>query len=301
MIGRWTPAHRKAAMIAGWIIATILVVICARTVDWRRALELLERVRPAWLLAAVAANAGILICWAAFWRALRPPDETRHTYGRMFEIVATASSLMNTVPFGGGHASSIVLLARRGEMTHRSALSVFALDQLGEGLAKLAIFLLVAAVAPLPTWMRAGVLTATLVVGVLFVVLTVASRWAVELAILKAPRRSATALSCVLGMKVAQLLGVAAVQYAFGADLPLSGTVLVLAAITLGTMVPLSPGNLGTFEASAFLAYRYLGVSPEQALSLAVMQHVCFMLPAVGVGYFFVSAHALSKSAMASR
>ena len=76
---------------------------------------------------------------------------------------------------------------------------------------------------------------------------------------------------------------------------------MVLAAVVLGTMLPVAPGNLGTYEASVFVTYRYLGVSPEQALALAIAQHVAFMLPAVGIGYLFVSAQALARSAIASR
>jgi uncharacterized membrane protein YbhN (UPF0104 family) len=71
--------------------------------------------------------------------------------------------------------------------------------------------------------------------------------------------------------------------------------------VIVATMLPISPGNVGTYEASVFLAYRYLGVAPEVALSLAIVQHVCFMLPAVGVGYSYLSAQALSRSAIASR
>jgi uncharacterized membrane protein YbhN (UPF0104 family) len=66
-------------------------------------------------------------------------------------------------------------------------------------------------------------------------------------------------------------------------------------------MIPIAPGNLGTFEASAFVAYRYLGLPADQALSLAIVQHVCFMVPSVGIGYLFFSAQTLSRSVMASR
>jgi uncharacterized membrane protein YbhN (UPF0104 family) len=212
---------------------------------------------------------------------------------------------MNTMPFAGGHASALVLLIRRGAMTRNGAFALMALDQLGEGLAKLIIFLLTALLAPLPSWMRAGMMTLSCGIAVWFVVLIVASRWrwegARQLSILKSWGRSAAALLCVLAMKAAQALAIVAVQRAFGVDLPASGTLLVLAASILGSLVLVTPGNLGAFEASVFLAYRHLGVGPEQALSLAIMQHVCFMLPAVGVGYFFISAQTLARSAVASR
>jgi hypothetical protein len=254
-----------------------------------------------WLGVGVAANCAILLCWAVFWRTLLPRTEPPVRYSTMFEIVATASALMNTLPFGGGHASSVALLARRAQTSVRAALSVLALDQLGEGLTKVGIFLAVAALAPLPGWMRAGVITASLGVAAWFIALIVASRWADELAILTRWRRALAAWGCVIAMKGSELAAIAAVQHAFGITLPLSGTLLVLAAVVLGTMLPLAPGNLGTYEASAFLAYRYLGISPGQALSLAIVQHVCFFTPAVGFGYAYISARTFARSAIASR
>jgi uncharacterized membrane protein YbhN (UPF0104 family) len=296
-------AKRRAAIVAAWLVATALLVACARNIDWRRAADVAASARPAWLAAAIVANGLILVAWTAFWRALLPPSGAAPpvTPRRMFEIVSIASALMNTVPFGGGHASSIVLLVSRGGVAKRSALSVLALDQLGEGVAKVGIFLLVAALVPLPAWMRAGVTTASLAVAAWFVTLVVASRWAHELALLKSWRRTLRALVCVAGMKAAELLAIVAVQHAFGVDISIGRSLLVLAALVLATMLPITPGNLGTYEASVFLAYRYLGVSPELALGIAVAQHVCFLLPAVGIGYGFLSRHALSRSAIASR
>lgn len=296
-----TETKRRLAWLAAWLIATALLVVCARTVDWPRALQLISAAHVGWLAVAVLLNGAILLCWAAFWRVLLPTSEAPVRYRRMFEIVATASSLMNTVPFGGGHASSIVLLARRGGTTKRGALSVIALDQLGEGLTKVSIFLLVALLVPLPVWMRAGVTTASLGVAAWFVTLLVASRWARELDILKHRTRSAAALLCVVAMKAAEALAIAAVQHAFGVSISGGGTLLVLAAVVLGTMLPVAPGNLGVYEASAFVAYRYLGVLPEQALTLAIVQHLCFMIPAAGLGYLYISAHTLARSAIASR
>ncbi len=102
-------------------------------------------------------------------------------------------------------------------------------------------------------------------------------------------------------MKAMELAAIVAVQHAFGVSLSFAGTVLVLAAVILGTMIPITPGNLGTYEASAFVAYRYLGIAPEVALGLAVVQHLCFIVPSVGVGYAYISARTFSRSAMASR
>jgi uncharacterized membrane protein YbhN (UPF0104 family) len=293
--------YRRALAIVAFLAVTVAIVLAGRRVDWTHALELVATARPGWILAGIAANAAILVCWGGYWSALRPSGEGPISFRRMLEIVAASSSLMNTLPFGGGHASSLVLLIRRGAMTQRGALSLLALDQLGEGLAKMSIFVSVALLVPLPTWMRAGVITVAAAVSAWLVTLGVAARYAEELAILKSWRKSGAALAGVLAMKIVQAAAIFAVQRAFGVDLSAGGTLLVFAAITLGTMIPVAPGNLGTFEASAFVAYRYLGLPADQALSLAIMQHVCFMLPSVGIGYLFFSAQTLTRSAMASR
>jgi uncharacterized membrane protein YbhN (UPF0104 family) len=176
-----------------------------------------------------------------------------------------------------------------------------ALDQVGEGLVKISVFLLVAFLNPLPTWMRVGITSACVGMGSWFVVVVVASRWAEELRIVKNVARSTAGLACVFGMKATQLLAIIAVQQAYGVDLSTSASLLVLATILLASMAVVAPGNLGTYEAGVFLAYRYLGLSPEQALSLAIMQHLCFMVPAVGIGYVAFSAGTLSRKAIAPR
>ena len=292
----WWRAARVLAMIG----VTVAVVLSVRAVNWPRTLEALRAAHGAWLLAAVAWNAVILVLWAQFWRVLRPQGEPPVSHRRMLEIVATTSALMNTLPFGGGQASALVLLVRRAAMTKRGALSLMALDQLGEGLVKIGLFLLVALLVPLPTWMRVGVATACAGVAVWFVIVMIASRWAAELGIVRDVNRALGALACVAGMKGVQLVAIIAVQHAFGLDLPASGSLLVLATIVLASMVTVSPGNLGAFEAAVFLAYRYLEQPPELALSLAIMQHVCFMLPSVGIGYVIFSVQTLSRRAIAS-
>jgi len=281
-------------------LVTCIVIAGLTRVDWTRTLDVLRRAQPSWLVVAILANAAIIFAWAEFWRLLRPPTELPVTYRRMFEISATASALMNTLPFGGGHASSVVLLVRRAATSQRGAVSVLALDQLGEGIVKVALFLVVALFAPLPVWMRASVTTASLAVAAWLVVMLVTSRWARELAILKSAR-ALSALLFVALTKVAEGLAIAAVASAYGITLSVSGTLLVLAAAILASMLPLSPGNLGTYEAGVFLAYRHIGLSPEQALSLAIAQHACFMIPSVGIGYLFLSAQTFARRAIASR
>lgn len=294
------PPHVWRWLRLGALLGLSIVVLAAvRNVDWAKTAAALRGARFGWLVLALSANAAILPCWALFWRALRPRAEERVSFARMLEITSVSSALMNTLPFGGGHASAIVLLIKRGSTTRRGALSILALDQLGEGVVKVAVLIGASIVIPLPTWMRAVLTTVLLVVGAWFVTLVVISRMTNELEVLKSVRRSAAALACVAGMKLTELVAIMSVQAAYAAHVSIAGSVLVLATVILATMLPISPGNLGAYEASVFLVYRYLGVAPELALSLAIVQHVCFMIPAVGLGYSLGWKAILSAASLA--
>jgi uncharacterized membrane protein YbhN (UPF0104 family) len=280
---RWLKLAALGALSAG-------VLLTLRKVDWAKTGEALRGAQIGWLLVAIAANGAIIPCWALFWQVLRPRAEESVSFVRMLEITSMSSALMNTVPFGGGHASAIVLLIKRGNTTRRGALSILALDQLGEGVVKIAVLAAAAIMIPLPPWMRAGLTTLLLVVGAWFLALIVLSRMTNELETLKSVRRAAMAFACVAAMKLTELFAIMAVQAAYGAHLSIAGSLLVLATVILATMLPISPGNLGAYEASVFLVYRYLGIAPELALSLAIVQHACFMIPAVGIGYGFTAS-----------
>ena len=78
-------------------------------------------------------------------------------------------------------------------------------------------------------------------------------------------------------------------QQAFGIDVSVRSVVVVLAASALGSVVPIAPANIGTYEAASYGAYRFLGFTPETALGIAVIQHLCQLLPAVGAGYVLLS------------
>jgi uncharacterized membrane protein YbhN (UPF0104 family) len=129
--------------------------------------------------------------------------------------------------------------------------------------------------------------TASRPAGVLGRVQHFGAQWAHSLEGLRTPRVFGTSIALALGMKAAELGGILAVQRSLGLDLPVGTALLVLASVNFATVVSVSPGNLGVFEAASFAAYRLTGVSPEQALMLSLLQHVCYLIPMVGVGYVY--------------
>jgi uncharacterized membrane protein YbhN (UPF0104 family) len=269
---------------------------------------------PGWIVAALTANAAILLLWASQWRLFVPPS-LPVPFRRMLGVTAAMAMVCNSVPFFLGQVTGFHLLATRGRTGHAAALSVTALDQLAEGTAKLTVLLLLAALTPLPGGLRAGLAALALAVAFLAGALVVLSRrerwlrsvvpalrfgWARRLLLfvaegarhlhpLRQPRTFLLGVALALGMKAAEAGGILAVQHALGVDLPLWSVVLVLASVGLATMVSLAPANLGVYEAATFVAYTWMGVPAETALGLALVQHVCFLLPMLASGWLAVS------------
>ena len=305
-------ASRSSALLRGGILvgATLLLVLALRDIDWDRLLGLLRGLRLPWVAVAVGLNGTIIVLWSLQWRIL-VPGERSVTWANMFLVVSAMAMISNSVPFMVGQASGVLLLARYGRIRHAAALSVYTMEQVAEGIAKIAVVLGVTLLAPLPPLLARsvqGLAVVVSVLGVTFVVLSFRFRhlapgprpagaigqfrhfgaqWAHSLEGLRTPRVFGAAVALALGMKAAELAGILAVQQSLGLDLPVGTALLVLASVNFATIVSVSPGNLGVFEAASFAAYRLTGVSPEQALTLSLLQHACYLVPMLGVGYVY--------------
>jgi len=304
---------KKTLLLIAWVIATYLLYLCFRGIEIERAWNEIRQAHPLWLLLGVAGHFSIFFLWAEQW-VLFLPGKLIVSFKRMFEINALMCTAMNTLPFPGGHAMGVFLLAKREHVGHSAALSVMSLDQLCEGIAKLTVLLIVAGLTPLPPLMKQGIIgLVTIVFLFLCVLLYLAhrfhdykesdpghnrtlkekiihfvSRWGHQLEGLRNLRTFFYGVFLAYGMKLFEATAIWGVQKSFGVDLPVWSVLLILAALNLTTLVPLAPGNLGVYEATVFFIYQYLGIAPEQALALALVQHLCYLLPLAGTGYVFI-------------
>lgn len=292
-----------------WLALTAALLLAVGRLAWAEILERLSQVQLLWVAGAVAANFAILPLWAAEWRLLVPVG-FRVAYARMFEIVAVTASVLNAVPFFAGEVSAVGLLIARAGLTRSAAASVLALDQLLVAFAKLVTLAAATLFVTLPGWLRTGVLS--LIVGfvvLLATLLVLAHSWAqlqgwfsrgsgrVRLFIativawgrhldaLRQTRRAAPAIILAILKKAAEVTAILATQLAFGLEPSVAAAVLIVASLAITTLLPISPANLGVYEATVFAAYRYLGVPPEAAMGLALVQHACFLLPSILTGY----------------
>lgn len=71
-----------------------------------------------------------------------------------------------------------------------------------------------------------------------------------------------------------------------GLELDFTTTVFVMSVTTLSTLVPSSPGYVGTFHLAAFTALTSTGINAAEAASASIMIHIALWLPTTLVGIF---------------
>jgi uncharacterized membrane protein YbhN (UPF0104 family) len=318
-----TPGSRAQtlARIAALIVLTGLVALAVTRLNPVGVLAGLAVAHPLWIALAVVCFIAILPLWALQWTLLAPKVSTARP-STMIGVVAMTSTVLNTTPLLVGEAAGVFFLVTEAGLSRAAALSVLAMDQLFVGIAKLFVLASAAAMVTLPPWMTRGAQTLLLAVGMLAIGV-VAAAWRAEslsawasriaparaagliaslgagLAPIRSPSRSGGALALALAKKAAETLAIYCVQRAFGVDLPFASALLILAAVNLATLLPLVPGNLGVYEGAVVLAYAYLGVTPERALGIALVQHACFFLALALPGYRWLARSPARSSAAA--
>ena len=310
---------KKIIFVVTWSLAAYFFYEFFKTADFERTWKEIENARSGWLVVSVLFNLSILLVWTSLWNVLVPKN-IFVPFSKLFQANSFMSTSCNTLPFPGGHAVGLILLARLAKLKHSVALSVLALDQMMEGIVKVVVLTLAASFSPLPEQMRQGITVFIVLIvifstfmfyaaykipkvgykdeevspSLLFKVRKFVSQWAGHLEMLKDYRIFSTGLFMALIMMALQALGIWAAQKSLGQELPFWTTSLVMAALNLATILPLTPGNFGVYEATAFLIYKFSGLSPEMALSLAFLQHICFLIPMAGTGWVVLLAQSLN-------
>lgn len=320
-----TRRRRLWAWGAAWVVASALLLLSLRSVDWQAALAAVSHARLGWLVAATAVNLSIVAMWGWQW-CLFLPSGALVPYPRMLRVAAVMAMTANSVPYGAGHLTGLHLLATRGGTGHATALSVVTLDQASEGLAKVTLLVVVALLTPAPEALRGALLVLAPAVGLLLAATAVAAArpellarmlrplppalgrlstfaagWSRALGRARSPRVLAGGFALALVMRGTEALGMILVQLALGVSIPFTATLVVLASVAIATMLPLAPANVGVYEGSAFLAYRWAGVDPESALALAVLQHLAYLAAMGGAGWAAVTLGVARSTGLAAR
>lgn len=294
--------------ILAFLATSVLLYFCISRIDLNHFWEAIRALHLSYLMLGICFTLLILVFSSTQFKIFLPDDAV--SFLKLFQIVSIFAMMVNLVPFWGGHALFIYLVGKREKVGVAPALSAMTLEQIADGVAKLFIFGLVAWLIPLPDWMRDGirglVILVTCLYGVVFYfafrfrnlnqekeftpvgwhkILHFAANWAYHLHALRSFSKTLAGFGLAIGMKLCEVFAVWMVQKSLGLDFSFSGALLMVAALCVATTLPLTPGRIGIFEATAMLVYQYLGLDASKALALGVVIHVVHTFPFLMVGY----------------
>jgi glycosyltransferase 2 family protein len=310
MMGRrWLRA------VAGFAVAALFLLLIARRMNWAEVRGVLAAADPWPLLLGVMALAADMTARIVRWWVMLRAAEPELPLARCVRPFLGSLALNNTVPLRAGDVVRVV--GFRGTLRAPAAhvLGTLVLERILDLLVLLAILFVglagasavfpraFVAVAGAAGAMAVLVLVAlTLFPGVITRVVTrvleplVARRsWgpaalraahelSSSLALLRSPGRAVA----LVGLSVAAWLlegsMFAAVAWSLHVGVSPLAAWLALGAATLATLLPSSPGYVGTFDYFAMLALTAYGAGRAEAAAFALLAHLVLWLPVTGVG-----------------
>ncbi len=248
---------------------------------------------PSWLWLALACFLGAVLSTALSWRAALAAAGAR--IGRLDTATGYGvGCLVNSfVPGGVGDAVRVAVLSQRLREPHRLWLTggAAAAGALLRGVTFALLVLVASLVGALPLW------PAFLIWGGSAATLAVASAIARRhpdgragrflsafTALLRSPRAAAAVVGWSLAAQAFRLGAATAAAAALAVPHPLLAALVIVPALQLATVLPLTPGNVGVASGAVALALQTRGVGVGQALAAGIAFHAAETVVGVAFG-----------------
>ncbi len=310
--------NRSRLLIAalGIGLSAVAVWVLLRQADLHDLAHQLRSARLGWLLAACLVTLLGLALRARRWGVLLEP-RARVTQGRLFTATIVGFLAINTLPARLGELVRAYVLSRTERIPIGVVLGSLVMERIFDLVALGAFWALSLLFAPYPDWFRwSGYLT--LATGVALV----GTLWGLHAAHvnehpgldrlmgllparLRAPVSSGVASfsSGLAGIRRPTTILVAAavsgaqwavsgavfliVGKSMGLALPWWSPFLLAFVVSVGVMLPSSPGFIGVMEASCVVGVGLLGVGKSRGLAFGILYHVSQLAPLVVLGSYY--------------
>jgi uncharacterized membrane protein YbhN (UPF0104 family) len=311
----------------GLVVSGFFLWVAFRQVeDVAQVGDALGRANYLWLIPAVLLYLADLWVRALRWRALITPVAPI-PLGSLFGILSIGFLVNNVLPARLGEIARAIIVGRRHDVSRSATLATIVLERIFDGIVMLlflgaataaaggtvasdwlgvlvpltaagfggaALALVLLALAPTTTLGVAARLLAPFPARLREAALAVAAKFISGLGVLNDLKLAG--LTLILSA-VAWLLEAGVyvmVGRAFGMTVAPVGYLLALAVANLGTMIPSSPGYVGTFDALVARSLAIFGVGEALALAYAFVVHLAIWLPPTLIGFFYLYRYNLT-------
>lgn len=313
----------KKKQFWGTIIAVALLGFCVKDIRYSDLLTMLDRLQLIYLLPAIICSYLFVLTKAVRWRLLIS-QHRKIALPRLISLYAAGQVLNIVMPALTGQVGRMILFSRKEGLRKTFIFSTIVLEVIFDAISLVAFLLLTSLAFAFPDgyqYLSIVIASITLVVlALLYLVLNfreklegvgrrrLRDRWpGTYVTLIKFIRsftkgmRALRSTQHFLGSLLLSLVNWAAhmlVVYflliSFGYDLPLGAAASVMIINTLALLIPVTPGNAGTFEVAVSTSLVAFSVVRSDAVLLAVVLHLIDLLPIFSLGVGVLSAEKVS-------
>lgn len=313
----------KNKQVWGTIIAVVLLAACFKDIKLTDIRELSERVSYHFLIPATITSFFFIICRALRWRLMI----TRQMQLKPVRAVTlySAGQVLNIVmPVLTGQVGRLILFAKKLAIRKTYIFSTIVLEVLFDALTLIIFIFLTSLAFVFPSEYRTLSFVLVLGTSVLLILLYVmlqfqtrlenalraklSARWpgayitikkfirsfAKGINLLRSSQHFAGSVIYSLLAWTGHMMVIWFLFKSFGFDLPIPAAAAIMVINTIVLMVPLTPGNAGTFEFAVSASLAAFGIGRTDAVLFALALHLMDLLPIVVMGMFFMRTERLS-------
>lgn len=324
---------RGKSRYIGLVVTAVFLWLAFKDVDFATLFRKLSEANYALIVPAILLWFIGYVARTARWRTILAGAEAGSLFD-LFGVLMIGFATNNLLPARLGEFARAYLLRRKTGLRKTFALASIFLERVFDGLALVAIILVLSMMVELPDWGREVELVAALLfVGVaagIIILLyrhefagrvvafvaqplpTRISTFAVGtfgafvngLSSMRQPRVVLGTVALSVAVWFIEWLAYYLVASAFDLGLPPAelgrACAFLLVVVNLGIMLPAAPGYVGTFQYFVVKALSVWGVAQEPALAVAIVAHLAQYVLVTAVGLFFFGREHVSLSSVAA-
>ena len=294
----------------GIFLSLLFIYFCYRLLEKDKIGQIFS-VKHVWFLVPVVfLNFAVMALRTQIWRSMLN-YLIRLPYATLFDVLNMGYMANNLLPLKAGDFFRASFVARRWKLSYTPVLTTVGLERYFSGISLLILFFVLAAFLQIPWWIKTGVyVTAAVLAGIQIMFLIIwmkkpnLENWEKRHPVLyrtvqffahlgegSEPLKSGKAYITLTLYSLIAWIGqgimLRLIEVAYGVHIDWPSTVFVIVAINLAIALPSAPGNLGTFELGAILAYTFVGVDRVTALGIGIFFHFLQVLPVTLLGLFY--------------
>jgi len=315
----------KKKQFWGTLVAVLLLAYCFKDVRPEHIRSLSHRLEMTFLIPGIVCSFLFILTKALRWR-LMASQQRKIAVGRVITLYSAGQILNIVMPALTGQVGRLFLFARTEGLRKTFVFSTIVLEVLFDAISLIIILVLTSLAFVFPAEYRsAGYVISAIVVAVLILLYVLLhyqrsledfgrarlrDRWpgvyiglkkfirsfTQGIKLLRSSQHIFSSLFYSVASWLAHILAVYYLLKSFGFDLPIVAAASVMIINTVALMIPITPGNAGTFEVAVSTSLAAFSVGRGDAVLFALTLHLLDLLPVALLGFIFLKSERVSIS-----